>query len=145
MREKHLSVASRTCLDCGSNPQPRYCPDWGLNLQPFDVWDDAPTSWSTCPGWIWLIVGLSFPQQEGKGSSIQKSIVKPLLERECRVSVSRATSLQRKNNFPLKASYREVSYRNPNKTHCEDSKRIHPSSLPMFSKLLKPKRWELSA
>ena len=32
VREKHQSVASRTC------------PDWGLNLQPFGAWDNAPTN-----------------------------------------------------------------------------------------------------
>ena len=26
------------------------CPDWDLNMQPFGVWDDAPTSWTTWPG-----------------------------------------------------------------------------------------------
>ena len=30
------------------------CSDQGLNLQPFGVWDDAPTIEPPCPGYIFL-------------------------------------------------------------------------------------------
>ena len=43
VKEKHWSVASRVH------------PDWGLNPQPFDVWDDAPTNWATRPGLTFIL------------------------------------------------------------------------------------------
>ena len=49
VREKHQLVAIRMCPDWELNPQPRYMPWAGIepaNLQPFGVWDDAPTNWT---------------------------------------------------------------------------------------------------
>ena len=46
-REIHRLVVSCTCPNWGWNPQPRYVPDQGSNLQPFGVWDDAPTNSAT--------------------------------------------------------------------------------------------------
>ena len=38
VRGKHWSIAFITH------------PDWGLNPQPFGIWDDVPTNWATLPG-----------------------------------------------------------------------------------------------
>ena len=48
-REKHQLVASCMCSEdwaCNLGT----LPDWELNLQPFGVWDGAPTDWATQPG-----------------------------------------------------------------------------------------------
>ena len=37
-------------LEQGTNPQPRYVPWPGIQLQPFGMWDNAPTNWPTQPG-----------------------------------------------------------------------------------------------
>ena len=49
--EKETSIC---CLphppQTGINPQPRYVPWPGMNLQPFGVHDEAPTNWANQPG-----------------------------------------------------------------------------------------------
>ena len=61
--EKHRSFASSTHSDGELNLQPKnvprlgirpatsgMCLDWESNLQPFGVWDEAPTNWAARPG-----------------------------------------------------------------------------------------------
>ena len=48
-------VVSRVCLhqvSCQQTYNLGMFPDWGSNLQPFGVWDDAPTHGATQPGHI---------------------------------------------------------------------------------------------
>ena len=50
VREKYLLDAFRRHSTKDQTRNPGMCPDWGLNLQPFGVQDDAPTNWATQPG-----------------------------------------------------------------------------------------------
>ena len=43
--EKHWLVASHMHPNRGPNPQPRYVPWQGI--EPFGLWDGAPTNWAT--------------------------------------------------------------------------------------------------
>ena len=47
-RERNISVWEKHSLVAS-----HVCPDWGSNLQPFDVQDDAPTNWAT-PARAWV-------------------------------------------------------------------------------------------
>ena len=47
-REREREIVCATTGDWTHNLG--MCPDWRLNPQPFGVWEDAPTNWSTWPG-----------------------------------------------------------------------------------------------
>ena len=49
-RERHQLVATCKHPNWESNPPLDSFPDWELNLQPFGVWDDAPTNSATGQG-----------------------------------------------------------------------------------------------
>ena len=44
VREKHQLVVSHTCPDRDQTYNLGMCPDRDLNLQPFGLWDDAPSN-----------------------------------------------------------------------------------------------------